>query len=115
MQRYCERGAGFLLSDVDGDVAYVLAAHADHIGTALPGAKQQLHRQARTRADCMVRPVSRDIVLRPSINSFGAQLNVLDTKGWVVIAQTDLLAKLHQPSYYFQKYLRSGRRSAGLF
>src|SRR6478735_11073500 len=94
MQRYGERGAGFLLSDVDGAVAYVLAAHADRIGAALPRAKQQLHRQARTRTDRMVRSVCRDIVLRPSINPFGAQLNVLDAKGRVVITQTDLLAKL---------------------
>src|SRR5262249_20527134 len=70
-------------------VADVLAAHAHHIAAPLCGVEQQREREARLRADRMMRLELRDLIFRPRVESValdGRELDVCRRVGAQVAA-----------------------------
>src|SRR5262245_44835016 len=76
-------GAGLLLLHHERAVADVLAAHAYHVGAPLRGIEQQREREARLRADGMIRLELRDLVFRPRVESVALDRALLDVCGRV--------------------------------
>src|SRR5262249_15260692 len=95
MHRNPHRLAGLLLfHHMQPAVLEVLAAHANHIGTALPGVEQQCEREARLRADRMMRLELLDLIFRPRVESVALDKCELDVCGRVAAQVAALAPKL---------------------
>src|SRR5262245_6458484 len=77
-------GAGFLLFHCERAIADVLAAHADHVGAPLRGVEQEREREARLRADRMMRLELRDLFFGPCVKSVALDGCELDVCRWIV-------------------------------
>src|SRR6184192_659573 len=77
-------GAGLLLFHCERAVADVLAAHADHVGAPLRGVEQEREREARLRANGMMRLELRNLFFGPCVKSVAPDGCELDVCRWIV-------------------------------
>src|SRR5262245_55572372 len=75
--------AGLFLLYGEHALANVLAAHAQDIAAPLCGVEQQREREARLRADRMMRLKLRDLFLAPRVESVAFDRRELDVCRWI--------------------------------
>src|SRR5262245_4762176 len=83
MHRNCQRDAGLLLLHREHAALDMLPPHADYVGAPLCGVEQEREREARLRADGVMRLELRDLFLGPRVESIALDCARLDVGGRV--------------------------------
>src|SRR5262249_11213608 len=112
VHRNRQRDAGLFLPHREHAALDVLAAHADHVGAPLYGIEQEREREARLRADWMMRLELRDLFLGPRVESVALDGRELDVCGRVGAQVAALARKRAERAQGREPATRSVRRLA---